>query len=228
MTNILSSNQRLSSGLLEAQSLTDNLHTKRSERLPCSSMPDRDWWESLWPNPKQVLEELGLRANLTVLDLGCGYGYFTIAAAQLAFPALTVGIEIDEPILCQACQTGEALPNCLWLNNSILDLSKLMTSFDYIMMHNIFHALPEPIEFIRNTLKKLNPQGYLSIINWKPIAREKCVWLGKPRGPKTEIRVSREQLLKVVHLASAELKPILEKDIPPYHYGITFQLDVPN
>ena len=46
-------------------------------------MPDRDWWEALWPDPKGVLEQVGVAAGMRVIDLCCGDGYFTAPMGQL-------------------------------------------------------------------------------------------------------------------------------------------------
>ena len=55
----------------------------------------------------KTLQVLGLGKGVSVLDLGRGYGHFTIAAANLVKPRPVVGIEIDRPILRQAHKTAE-------------------------------------------------------------------------------------------------------------------------
>lgn len=194
-------------------------------RFPCTSMPDADWWNTLWPDPMKTLQALGLVKGMSVLDLGCGYGHFTIAAANLVSPAPVVGIEIDRPILTQAHKTAERLANCLWLNADMLDLSKLlMNNFDYVMMHSTFHGIPDSNRLVRNVASILNPGGNFSVINWLPIPREKTIWLGKPRGPKTEMRISPEKLISRVEGAGVGLSYVQQIKLPPYHYGINFQL----
>jgi precorrin-6B methylase 2 len=36
-----------------------------------------------WHHPEISLETLGLREGMTFMDIGCGYGFFTIPAAQI-------------------------------------------------------------------------------------------------------------------------------------------------
>ena len=61
--------------------------------FPATAMPDVDWWELLWPEPKQALATLGIHSDMEVVDLCCGDGLFT---APLAFMSRrVVGIDID-------------------------------------------------------------------------------------------------------------------------------------
>jgi 2-polyprenyl-3-methyl-5-hydroxy-6-metoxy-1,4-benzoquinol methylase len=47
-----------------------------------SGMPDREMWDTFF-NPDTILDDLGIRGLLgNILDLGCGYGTFTIPAAR--------------------------------------------------------------------------------------------------------------------------------------------------
>ena len=49
----------------------------RDALFPATGMPDRDWWQALWPDPANVLQALGLQARMEVVDLCYGDGYFT-------------------------------------------------------------------------------------------------------------------------------------------------------
>ena len=61
------------------------------------------------------------------------------------------------------------------------------------------------------------------IVNWHPLAREQTQMLDLPRGPKTEMRISADQLGAVVAPAGFVLAEVVE--IPPYHYGAIFSAD---
>ncbi|MFJ6328677.1 MULTISPECIES: class I SAM-dependent methyltransferase [unclassified Rhizobium] len=50
--------------------------------FPAASMPDRDWWAALWPDPGGIVQQLGIEPDMTVLDLCCGDGYFTAPLAK--------------------------------------------------------------------------------------------------------------------------------------------------
>jgi 2-polyprenyl-3-methyl-5-hydroxy-6-metoxy-1,4-benzoquinol methylase len=73
--------------------------------FPATAMPDPDWWEALWPNPRGVLIAIGVRPGIEAIDLGCGDGLFI---AQLALMAKHVfAIDIDPEMLML---TGGSLP----------------------------------------------------------------------------------------------------------------------
>ena len=46
-------------------------------------MPEENMWDSFF-NPEEILEKLEIKkAKKTIVDLGFGYGTFTIAAAKI-------------------------------------------------------------------------------------------------------------------------------------------------
>ena len=45
--------------------------------FPATAMPDPDWWQALWPDPRSVLDEMGVEVGTVVVDLCCGDGLFT-------------------------------------------------------------------------------------------------------------------------------------------------------
>ncbi|MFX8362486.1 methyltransferase domain-containing protein, partial [Acinetobacter baumannii] len=62
-----------------------------------TGMPDPGWWEALWPDPAHVLERVGLRSGMDVIDLCSGDGWFTLKIAQLA--RHVTSIDLDQQLL---------------------------------------------------------------------------------------------------------------------------------
>ncbi len=75
--------------------------------FPATSMPDRDWWAALWPRPIDILERLGIRPGMTVLDLCCGDGYFTAPLAKLV-DGRVYALDLDLEMIEQAKGRGGA------------------------------------------------------------------------------------------------------------------------
>jgi hypothetical protein len=54
-----------------------------------------------------------------------------------------------------------------------------------------------------------------------PLPREQTTVLDKPRGPKTEMRMSPDDVRAVVEPAGFRLADLVE--LSPYHYGVVFR-----
>jgi len=74
--------------------------------FPSTSMPDRDWWTVLWPDPVSVVRVIGIRTGMSVLDLCCGNGYFTAPLAQIAGTRV-YALDLDPAMIKQAQAEAE-------------------------------------------------------------------------------------------------------------------------
>jgi tRNA G37 N-methylase Trm5 len=68
--------------------------------FPATTMPDADWWQSLWPDPGKVLVEMGVEPGMVVVDLCCGDGLFTAPLARIS--GRVYAIDIDPAVLERA------------------------------------------------------------------------------------------------------------------------------
>jgi len=195
---------------------------KLQERLfPATVMPDRDWWRVLWPDPDGVVKALHIEPGMDVVDLACGDGYFTAAIARQTESGRVIGLDLDPAMLEHAKAACNGMTNCVWLGGDAMRLSSLVQApVDYVLIANTFHGVPDKTALAREVAAVLKPGGHLTIINWYPIPREETTVLGKPRGPGTGLRMSREQTSAVVKPAGFELEELVE--LPPYHYGSIF------
>ena len=192
------------------------------ERLfPATGMPDRNWWHALWPDPDGAVRALRVERGMTVVDLGCGYGYFTAAIARQVGLGRVVGFDLDPEMLEQAQAACEGLANCDWLLGDARELGSLIGApADYVLIANTFHGVPDKTALAREVAVALKPNGRFAIVNWYPLPREDTTVLGQPRGPSTELRMSPEQTRAVVEPAGFKLETLVE--LPPYHYGAIF------
>lgn len=118
-----------------------------SPMFSSTSMPDRDWWQALWPNPKDVLRSIDITPNMVVLDLCCGDGYFTIPLAEMT--TKVYGLELDGALLEQATKDAAALniQNCHWIQGDAMQIANSIPEFvDYVLIANTFHGIPDKHE----------------------------------------------------------------------------------
>lgn len=195
--------------------------TERAIMFPATSMPDRDWWQALWPNPKDTLCSLDVTPNMIIVDLCCGDGYFTIPLAEIA--AKVYGVELDGALLEQAKTDAAALDiqNCQWIQGDAMQIGNIIPELvDYVLIANTFHGIPNKECIIQGIASILKVGGQLSFINWHQKSREETTVLGLPRGPKAEMRMSPSQVEHIVLPLGFELKKVV--DVSPYHYGSIF------
>lgn len=192
--------------------------------FPATAMPDRDWWATLWPDPSGTLRSLGIGPGMTVLDLCCGDGYFTAPLARIVGGRL-YALDID-PHLLDVARGEVERPGArveLWIRGDARDVASLLPEqVDYVLIANTFHGIPNKTGMVRAVAAVLKPGGRFGVINWHPLPREQTVVLGKPRGPKTEMRMSPDEVRQVAESAGFTLERVVE--LPPFHYGAIFRL----
>lgn len=191
--------------------------------FPATTMPDHDWWAALWPDPETVLRSLGIDADMTVVDLCCGDGYFTAPLARIV-GGKVYGLDIDPEMLarCQAELDRAGLTVKALICADARDLSSVLPGkVDYVLIANTFHGVPDQAALSRAVAAVLRPAGRFAVVNWRPLPREKTVVLGKPRGPRTALRMTPEAVRRVVEPAGFTLDQIV--DLPPFHYGAVFR-----
>jgi ubiquinone/menaquinone biosynthesis C-methylase UbiE len=168
-----------------------------------------------------VVRALRIEPGMTVVDLGCGYGYFTAAIARQVGSGRVIGFDLDPEMLEQAQAACEEMANCNWLPGDAMELSRLLGApADYVLIANTFHGVPDKTALAREVATALKPSGRFAVVNWHPLPREETTVLDQPRGPSTELRMSPEQTRAMVEPAGFTLETLIE--LPPYHYGALF------
>ncbi|MGK6312641.1 class I SAM-dependent methyltransferase [Neorhizobium sp. DT-125] len=194
-----------------------------SPPFPATSMPDRDWWSALWPDPEGVLRRLGVEPDMTVLDLCCGDGYFTAALAKLVggkVHALDLDPAMIEQAKAEVARQGTSVRR--WICADAHAAAKLLAEpVDYVLMANTFHGVPGQPDLARTVRAVLQPQGLFGIVNWHPLPRERTTVLDKPRGPRTDMRMLPQAVSDVVEPEGFRTVRII--DLPPYHYAIVLE-----
>lgn len=185
-------------------------------------MPTAGWWEALWPDPAMVLNQVGIRAGMTVIDLCCGDGWFTLQIAKIA--SHVVAIDIDRKLLdlAKLRLTESGFTKCDFVAGNAYDIAKLVPQpVDFVFLANAFHGVPDRTRLARAVADTLKPDGRFAIVNWHARSREETTILGEPRGPPTELRMTPEATVMAVEPAGFRLDRIVA--LPPYHYGAIFE-----
>ena len=177
-------------------------------------MPDEAMWAGFF-DARQILTQLAFTAtNADVVDFGCGYGTFTVAAARLTsgtVHALDIDAAMIEATAAKAASFG--LDNVTTIERDFVTQGTGLpsASADYAMLFNILHA-EDPVELLREALRVLRPGGKVAVIHWIHDA-------STPRGPDLSIRPRPEQCRSWAQEARFEfVMPTIA--LPPHHYGL--------
>jgi SAM-dependent methyltransferase len=183
-----------------------------------SGMPDASMWERFF-HPSDVLSRLGLTPETSsVVDLGCGYGTFTIPAARL-IRGIVHGVDM-EPEMIRATGVRAESAGLANIKLHLRDFEAEGTglpdaSVGYVMLFNILHA-EDPGRLLREAYRILAPGGTAAVMHWisdRPT----------PRGPSIEIRPSPEDCRKWMTWEGLGIEAAM--DLPPYHFGIVGRKD---
>jgi len=177
-------------------------------------MPDEATWAQFF-DARQSLAELDFTAvDADVVDFGCGYGTFAVAAARLTSGtvyAFDIDAAMIEATAAKAASFG--LHNVQAIERDFVAQGTGLpdVSTDYAMLFNILHA-EDPGALLREALRVLRPGGKVAVIHWQHDATT-------PRGPALSIRPRPEQCRTWMRQAGFELlMPHIE--LPPHHYGL--------
>jgi ubiquinone/menaquinone biosynthesis C-methylase UbiE len=189
---------------------------------PATAMPDPDWWQVLWPEPRLVLAALGVRPDMEVVDLCCGDGLFTAPLALLVRRVIAIDIDPGMLALARAKVSAGGATNCDFIAGDAYAVAELVPrAVDFVLMANTFHGVPNKPRLARGIAAILKPGGRFAVVNWHRRPREETIVLGQPRGPKTEMRMKPSDVGKEVGPAHLKLVSVIE--LPPYHYGAIFE-----
>lgn len=184
-------------------------------------MPTAGWWEALWPDPIKVLDTVGLRSGMNVVDLCCGDGWFTLQIAKVARHVFAIDIDSALLEVARLRLTENGVTNCDFISGDAYDLAKFVKEpSDMVFMANAFHGVPDRLRLAKAVASILNIGGLFAIVNWHERPREETIILGEPRGPKTELRVGPEATKAAIEPSGLKLVQLV--DVPPYHYGALF------
>ncbi|HXT82377.1 MAG TPA: class I SAM-dependent methyltransferase [Acetobacteraceae bacterium] len=195
---------------------------KVSDCFPATSMPDRDWWEALWPDPSATLGRADIPPGNLAIDLCCGDGIFTSALASLF--ARVIALDLDATLLDQArSRTAVLIPpdRVAFLQANAYDLTHIAATHggpaDCVLLANTFHGVPDQARLARAVAATLRPGGSFVIINWHRLPREETKVLGVPRGPATGMRMTPEETVAAIGPAGFTQARLV--DLPPWHYA---------
>jgi len=180
-------------------------------------MPEERLWTTFF-DVESILSWLEVNASVhDLMEVGCGYGTFTIAAAK-KISGVVHAFDIESEMISGTRNKSDSnrLKNIHLHHRDILANGSGLSagSLDYAMLFNILH-LENPNELLSEVLRVLKPGGKTGIIHWRSD-------IETPRGPELSIRPTPEQCVEWAFQSGfriAKEPEILE----PFHFGMIIQ-----
>lgn len=179
-----------------------------------SGMPDEEWWNTFF-DPPTILRALGLdRIDGPVVDVGCGYGTFTLAVARsTTHPVFALDIESGLVAAvgqrAAASQLANVCPRVIDVTTGSLGVDA--RSADVVLLFNLLHC-EAPHALLAAAHAALRPGGRVGVIHWRSD-------IATPRGPDLGIRPTPEHCRRWL----LDSGFIIEREatmLPPYHFGL--------
>ena len=182
-----------------------------------SGMPEEDYWASFFDADRAVETLLGdsdLQGNL--VEFGCGYGTFTLLAAQRItgkVTALDIEPDMVTSVRCKAEMGGLSNIHVVLRDFVAQGTGLADGSQAHAMIYNLLH-LENPNALLAEAYRILRPDGVLSVIHWRND-------IPTPRGPSLAIRPSPDQCQRWMAQAGFEAVELVDlQHCCPFHFGL--------
>jgi SAM-dependent methyltransferase len=111
---------------------------------------------------------VGIGRSDRVLDVGCGSGATTRAAARIAVDGQVLGVDLSGPMLALARERSTGLPNVRF--EQVDAQVHPFGEFDVVMSRSGVMFFGDPESAFTNLARALRPGGRLVLMTWQPVS----------------------------------------------------------
>lgn len=168
-----------------------------------------------YQNPLKIAKAFGVRRGMTVAELGCGPGFFTIPmAALVGAKGLVYAVE-SNPTMLKHLRDNIRKSGADGRTIKVIraDVSKTRipsASADVVLLARILHDVDDKSAFLREVGRICKPGGRVVDLDWKKARMA--------RGPPYEILLSEARSRRILTENGFRFKGSF--DAGRYHYGI--------
>jgi ubiquinone/menaquinone biosynthesis C-methylase UbiE len=171
---------------------------KRAQRLESEERKKEE-------NPEKILQLFELKEGETLVDVGCGPGFYTLPAARIVGSqgkvfALDISAELLEALKKKVPPELEKVVEIYLIEASNFPLNQILkgVSANIVLLANLLHELEDKRKILKEAASVLAPQGRLGIVEWRkePMSA----------GPPLNERLSWEEINNLLEKAGFKLK----------------------
>ncbi|MGB3368634.1 MAG: class I SAM-dependent methyltransferase [Acidaminobacteraceae bacterium] len=149
---------------------------------------DNEWRRENIP-PKDVLKEFGLLETDNFADIGCGIGYFSIAAADIIDVNNKIfAMDISDDMLVEVEKRAQVadVSNIVTVKTNEYDLKLPDASVSFALVVNVLHEVDDKDKFVKEIKRILKNDARVALMEWDKIEMD--------MGPPVDHRISSEEL----------------------------------
>lgn len=165
---------------------------------------------------QKMLENLGVKPGMTICDMGCGNGFYSLQLAKMVGnegKILAVDIQSEMLRLLKARAEEQGIENIELVLGDIDDPKLPEGKVDLIMCVDVYHEFSHPEEMLAGMRKSLKPDGMIVMLEFR---------MEDPKVPiKTLHKMSKKQILREYKLNGFQLSK--EFDGLPWQHMMFFE-----
>jgi len=169
--------------------------------------PERESEEA----PDQAIHLLGLRAGMTVADVGAGTGYMSLRMARRVGPTGKVYANDLQPEMLEKLRANsqrEKLANVETVQGTASDPKLPKNAIDLVLLVDVYHEFSEPQAMLDHIREALKPDGRLVLLEYRK---------EDPKVPiRPEHKMSVAEVRTEVEAEGYKLDQVIEK-LPRQH-----------
>src|SRR3954468_5801357 len=168
--------------------------------------------------PAKLMKALNLKPGMTVCDLGCGNGFYTLKMAKEVGPqGKVLAVEIQQEMLDLHQKRAEKaeVKNVQSILGTVIDPKLPDNAVDLILVVDVYHEMDHPVEMLAALRKSLNKTARLVLVEFRA---------EDPNVPIKELhKMSKAQINK--ELPANGFKLVDQYDDLPWQHVMFFERD---
>jgi ubiquinone/menaquinone biosynthesis C-methylase UbiE len=161
--------------------------------------------------PEELLRSLGLKPGMTIADIGCGPGFFTIPAAEIVGDqgrVLAADIQGDMLSAVKGRVSERGLTNVRMVKTSDVEVPLPPGCADLVLLAFTLDEISQRARFLHRVGRLLRPEGTVVVIEWEK--------RDGGDGPPVDDRLSADEVLKDAEAAGLHMAE--QRSLNDQHY----------
>jgi ubiquinone/menaquinone biosynthesis C-methylase UbiE len=165
-----------------------------------------------------MLTNLGIRSGMTICDMGCGNGFYTVQMAKMVGPQGKVyGVDIQPEMLAllKKRARNNKVENIVPVLGTLVDPKLPAGKIDLMLCVDVYHEFSHPEQMLAAIRESLSPTGMVALVEFRAEDPEVPI--------KPEHKMTKAQIMK--EWPSNGFKLVKEFDDLPWQHMMFFARD---